>query len=219
MKHKALLIHGFSASTFSFRNNIDTLLANNTLVVVMDMPSFGYSDKSEYANYTDSNKIMGIHYVLKMIDKLSNNQKWNLIGHSMGGTVIGQFASKHAEQTQSLIFIDGLPYSQTHSQFQNLALYPPILKWADIILEKKFLDLTSFNALLSSAYNLPADKKSTEGYMKPFQNIGSGSAIFRMAANSGYVSIIDAKINSIPKLIIWGKTINGFQLKMQKNSF
>jgi pimeloyl-ACP methyl ester carboxylesterase len=123
----------------------------------------------------------------------------------MGGSVIGQYASKFSEQIQSLIFIDGLPFSQTHSIFQSLALYPPLLKWADVILEHKFLNIKSFQELLSSAYSKDADIESATGYMKPFEVNNSGSAIFRMAAHSGYSNTNDSVINSIPKLIIWGK--------------
>ncbi len=204
IKHKALLVHGFSASTFSFRNNIDTLTDSNTLVVALDMPAFGYSDKSESANYTDSNKIQAIHSLLNQIDNHSNNISWNLIGHSMGAVVIGKYASIYPLQTKSLIFIDGLPFNQTHSSLQNLALYPPLLKWANVILEKKFLNFQSFQELLSSAYNQPADSQSTMGYMLPFETKNSGSAIFRMAAQSGYAIVNDSIINQTPKLIIWG---------------
>jgi pimeloyl-ACP methyl ester carboxylesterase len=205
LQHKVLLIHGFSASTFSYRRTVDSLLSHNNLVIAMDMPAFGYSDKSENANYTDTNKINAIHFLLEHVDKYSNNDKWHLIGHSMGGNVIGQFASAYPEQTRSLIFIDGLPLSQTHSLLQPIALYPPLLKWADVILEKHFLNHGSFQELLSSAYGCNADSLSTEGYMKPFETKCSGSAILRMAAKSGYARVNDSILNLIPKLLIWGK--------------
>lgn len=205
IKHKALLIHGFSGSTFSFRNNVDTLVNNNTLVVAMDMPAFGYSDKSEQANYTDSNKISAIHFLLNHINKISNNQKWNLVGHSMGGITVGEYASAFPQQTQSLIFIDGLPFKRVeHSFLQKLILYPPLLKWSDVILERYFLNQTSFQQLLSSAYSKNADSLSCLGYMKPFEIKGSGSAIFRMGANYSYPSINDSVIDATPKLIVWG---------------
>lgn len=205
IKHKALLVHGFSGSTFSFRNNIDSLLKNNTLIVAMDMPAFGYSDKSENGNYNDSTKIQAIHYLLSQIDKLSNNSKWHLVGHSMGGIVIGEYVSAYPQQTKSLIFIDGLPFEQTtHSFLQKLILYPPLLKWSDVILEHYFLNQTSFHQLLTSAYVSDADSISCNGYMKPFEIKGSGSAVIRMGANYSYPFINDSIINTIPKLIIWG---------------
>lgn len=205
IKRKGLLIHGFSASTFSFRNNIDSLLNNNTLVVAMDMPAFGYSDKSEDANYTDTTKIQAIHFLLQQIDRVSPEKKWHLIGHSMGGVTISQFASAYPQQTQSLIYIDGLPFSQAHYALQILAVYQPLLKWADVILERNFLNMQSFQELLSSAYSQAADEESVNGYMTPFKTQHSGSAIFRMAAHSGYATINDSTLNQLPKLIIWGK--------------
>ena len=203
--HKVVMIHGFSGSTFSFRNNIDSLVNHHALVVAIDMPAFGYSDKSEYADYNDSNKINGIHFLLQQIDKHSNSTKWHLVGHSMGGITIGQFASKFPNLTRSLIFIDGLPFEQVeHSFLQKLLLYPPLLKWADVILERNFLSQHSFHQLLSSAYGQDADSIDTDGYMKPFETKGSGSAVIRMGANYSYPSFNDSIINTIPKLIIWG---------------
>lgn len=205
IRQKVLLVHGFSGSTFSFRNNIDSLVNQGSLVTAIDLPAFGNSDKSENADYTDSNKINAIHYLLQHIDKITNTQKWHLVGHSMGGIVIGQFASRYSEQTKSLIFIDGLPFNQTpHSFLQKLLLYPPLLKWSDLLLEHYFLNQTSFSKLLTSAYGQNADEASSIGYMKPFEAKGSGSAIIRMGANYTYAPINDSILNLIPKLIIWG---------------
>ncbi len=203
--HKVVMIHGFSGSTFSFRNNIDSLVSHHALVVAIDMPAFGFSDKSEDGDYNDFTKINGIHFLLQQIDKHSNSKKWHLVGHSMGGITTGQFASKYSELTQSLIFIDGLPFMQVeHSFLQKMLLYPPLLKWADVILERNFLSQQSFHKLLSSAYDQDADSISTDGYMKPFETKGSGSAVIRMGANYNYPSFNDSIINALPKLIIWG---------------
>ncbi len=205
IRHKIVLIHGFSGNTFSFHNNIDYLTNNGFLVVAMDMPAFGYSDKRENANYNDTNKIQAIHFLLDKIDKLTNDKKWHLAGHSMGGVIIGQFASIYSQQTQSLIFIDGLPFVPSTSVTQKLALYPPLLKWADILLEHHFLNQTSFGELLSSAYSQTADTTSIKGYMQPFNTKNSGSSIFRMFANFGHAKVNDTILKRIPKFIIWGK--------------
>jgi pimeloyl-ACP methyl ester carboxylesterase len=205
IKSQTCLIHGFGASSFSFRKNIDSLLSINSLVVTMDVPGLGFSDKSSRANYTDTNKINSIHLLLTEITKKTKIEKWNLIGHSMGSITIGQFASKYPAETNALIFIDGLPFHQKHSIFQSGTLYPPLLKWADFILEKQLLNIQTFQNLISSAYNQPADSLSALGYLKPFKISNSGSAIFRMANGMGYANINDSIIYSLPKLVIWGK--------------
>ena len=205
IKHKTILIHGFSGSTFTFRNNTDSLLKNESLVVAIDMPSFGFSDKTETANYTDTNFINATHVLMQQINMLTTDEKWNLVGHSMGAIAIGKLASKYPSTIKSLIFIDGLPFNQSHSFLQKALLYPPNLKLADVVLEKKFLNFLSFKELLSSAYNEPADDFSVDGYLNPFKTKGSGSGIIRMFANMGYQKINDSIINTFPKLVIWGK--------------
>jgi triacylglycerol esterase/lipase EstA (alpha/beta hydrolase family) len=104
IKNYIVLIHGFSGSSFSFRKNIDTLVRNNNVVVTIDMPAFGYSDKSDNANYNDTIRLELTHEVLT---KISPNKTWVLIGHSMGASIIGAYACKYQNNTKKLIFIDG----------------------------------------------------------------------------------------------------------------
>lgn len=219
IKHKVLCIHGLNGSTFSFRNNIDSLLNQQALVLLIDMPAFGYSDKTEQANYSDTNKIQAIHFLLNKIDALTNHNGWELIGHSMGGSVIAQLASAYPKQTRSLIFIDGIPFMTHHSLFQKILLYPALLKWADIIVSKISFEKNTVKKLLSSAYNQEADTASVNGYLKTFKIKNSGSSIFRMFADIGHSKINDSIINSLPKLIIWGKQDNWIPIKVGSKYF
>lgn len=216
IEHQVFLIHGFGASSFCFRKNIDSLVKANSLVVTIDMTGFGYSDKSTYANYTDSNKINAIHCLTTQINKQTNIHHWTFIGHSMGGIAIGQIASKYPALVKSLVFIDGLPFHQNHLFIQNLILYPPLLKWADIILEHQLLNYNTFQKLISLAYNEPADFESTIGYLEPFKLAHSGSTIFKMAALMGYTDVNDSVLTKLPKLIIWGKQDQWIPLSMAK---
>ncbi len=219
IKQKVLFVHGLNGSTFSFRNNIDSLLRQQTLVLLIDMPAFGYSDKTAQANYSDTNKIQAIHFLLNKIDALTNQNGWELIGHSMGCSIIAQFASAYPKQTSSLIFIDGIPFMTHHSAFQQLLLYPPLLKWADIIVSKISFEKKSVKKLLSSAYHKDADEPSVEGYLKTFKIKNSGSSIFRMFADIGHSKINDSIINSLPKLIIWGKQDNWIPIQVGSKYF
>jgi pimeloyl-ACP methyl ester carboxylesterase len=219
IKHKVAFIHGLNGSTFSFRNNIDSLLSINALVLLIDMPAFGYSDKAEQANYSDTNKLQAIHFLLNKVDALTNQNGWELIGHSMGGSVIAQLASAYPKQTRSLVFIDGIPFMTHHSFFQKILLYPPLLKWADIIVSKISFKKNTVKKLLSSAYHKEADDESAEGYLKTFKIKNSGSSIFRMFADIGHSEINDSIINSLPKLIIWGKQDNWIPIQVGSKYF
>jgi 2-hydroxy-6-oxonona-2,4-dienedioate hydrolase len=206
IKHKVLLIHGFSASTFSFRKNSDFLKNQECLVIALDMPGFGYSDKSSQANYSDLEKINALNEILSKHDSLiSDNSPWIIVGHSMGANTSAQFAIQYPNKTKALIWIDGAAISKDISAYSSFTLYPPLLKWADVVLEKHFLNYDKFNELLSSAYGSNPDSSDVIGYMKPFEIPGSGSAVFRMFAGIGNIEINQEKINQFPKLIIWGK--------------
>ena len=219
IQHKVVFIHGLNGSTFSFRNNIDSLLSINALVLLIDMPAFGYSDKNPAANYSDTNKIQAIHFILTKIDNFTNTNGWNFIGHSMGSSVIGQLASAYPKQTRSLIFIDGIPFMTHYSFFQKILLYPPLLKWADIVIRKITFKKNTVKKLLSSAYHKEADDESAEGYLKTFKIKNSGSSIFRMFADIGHSEINDSIINSLPKLIIWGKQDNWIPIQVGSKYF
>lgn len=205
IKNHIVLIHGFSGSTFSFRNNIDTLVNNGNIVVAIDMPAFGYSDKSEEANYNDTIRLELIQQVLT---KISPNKKWVLIGHSMGASIIGAFASRFPENTNKLVFIDGPAFDNTQEEpsvINKLALFPPIKQWAEVIGKRKFANYNSFNELLSSAYSQQPQQLDVLGYLQPFYYKGSASAIFNMSANSGYAKINKNQLSKFPMLLIWGE--------------
>ena len=67
----------------------------------------------------------------------------------------------YPQQTQTLIFIDGLPLKRTeHSYFTEINFIYQLFKMEDVILERYFLNQTSFQQLLSSAYSQDADSAS-----------------------------------------------------------
>ena len=205
IKNYVVLIHGFSGSSFSFRKNIDTLVKNNNLVVCIDMPAFGYSDKSEGANYNDT---IRLEIINKVLNKISPNKQWCLIGHSMGASIIGAYASRYPSNTKKLIFIDGPAFDNTKeetSALNKLALFPPLKRWAEVIGKRKFVNYNSFNELLSSAYSQQPQQIDVLGYMQPFNYKGSAAAIFNMAANSGYAKIDKNQLSKFPMLLIWGE--------------
>lgn len=206
IQSKVCFIHGFSGSSFSFRKNIDTLLQENTLVVCIDLPGFGFSEKSPSGNYTDTIRNQALHEILSLVSKSTNTStlKWNLVGHSMGATVAYEVAALYPYQTKSLTLIDGYYMYTSRSFYQNLLSYPPLLRWADIVSEKKFCNESSFKELLESAYNKTASPDDIQGYLTPFKEANSGSAIFRMSAATGFQKEVQIP-KTIPVLIIWGK--------------
>jgi 2-hydroxy-6-oxonona-2,4-dienedioate hydrolase len=203
IKHKFFFIHGFSASTFSFRKNIDTLVKNGTLVIALDLPSFGFSDKSDTADYTVKNVFRAINSILDLYS--GKIPDWNFAGHSMGAAVSGLYSSNFPEKISTLTLIDGAPFSSDKAVgFGNSFLKcPPLLRWADVM-ARHLTSKASFSKLLSSAYSCKADSESVKGYMIPFEYKYSGSAIFRMAAAQNDFAVNEENLKKVNKTIIWG---------------
>src|SRR5699024_5815763 len=81
-KPPILLIHGFVASSYTFRP-IMPLLAETFSVIAMDLPGFGRSEKSTTFKYTYEN-------YARLVIACMDHFKWthaHLVGHSMGGQI------------------------------------------------------------------------------------------------------------------------------------
>lgn len=216
--HKVFLIHGFSGSTFSYRNNIDTLAGLGALVIAMDLPAFGFSDKSDAANYSSDNTFEAINKIISLYDTAGIGQ-FVFVGHSMGASVASVYASNFPKQVKKLILIDGLPFENQKGGWfaKRLLSYPPLLRWANVLTKYYFAKQDKFTVLLSSAYAQPADSLSASGYLLPFTYKNSGSAILKMAtANNTNVSFNKEAFKKIPLLIIWGRMIHGYLLRHKK---
>ncbi len=217
--HKVFLIHGFSGSTFSYRNNIDTLAGLGALVIAMDLPAFGFSDKSDAANYSSDNTFEAINKIISLYDTAGIGQ-FVFVGHSMGASVASVYASNFPKQVKKLILIDGLPFENQKGGWfaKRLLSYPPLLRWANVLTKYYFAKQDKFTVLLSSAYAQPADSLSASGYLLPFTYKNSGSAILKMAtANNTNVSFNKEAFKKIPLLIIWGKNDTWIPIKAQES--
>jgi len=214
-------VHGFSDSTLCFLKNIDILQKNNCLVVAIDLPAFGYSDKGDTADYAMEN-------VFSIIDTLTGlhakpGQKWHWVGHSMGASVAGTYAAVNPEKVLSLTLIDGVPVKVDKAiGFGNSLLkFPPLLRWADVV-AAEMSNFETFKGLVNSAYACIPDSEAVNGYLQPFLYKGSGSAIFRMAAMQKGIDFKEDNLDHFSVNIIWGSKdtwlpIDGMRNFLQKH--
>ena len=214
IEHKIFLVHGFSGSTFSYRKNVDTLVENGSLVIAMDLPGFGYSDKSDSANYASDITFEAMNKITSLYN-CACDEKFVFLGHSMGASLVSIYASNFPNHVKSIILIDGLPVEWNTDGwfFRQLLSYPPLLQWANVLTKSYFAKPEKFKTLLSSAYAQPADSISVNGYLLPFTYKNSGSAIFRMAVANSTITFKKVAFKKIPLLIIWGKNDTWIPIK------
>ena len=207
------LVHGFSGSTFSWRYTIPALLNSGYSVTAIDLPPFGFSDKRRSANVCDSIWPDMIAAVMDVVsfERRMGQEQWILIGHSMGGMVIGAFATEYPSYSRALVYVDGTSPDSDGKRPFSLRAAGSILRlgfiqrWADVAMEQFIFNEKRFTDLLRSAYGKDPDADAVQGYMRPFSFYGSASSIFRFSSNAGFARVDHRLLQSKPRLLLWGE--------------
>jgi pimeloyl-ACP methyl ester carboxylesterase len=204
-KGNVFLIHGFSASSFCWRNNVKALTREGYNVVAVDVPPFGFSDREADMNHSTTNRSRLLWLLADSLKK----EKWIIGGHSMGGGIATVMAATQPKKTEKLILIDGVALSVKKSKTgisQYVLRFQPIHRWADVIGKNFFYNDKKFEELLTSAYAQKPDSTAVAGYKQPFMYKGLASGIFKTSAYSNEITDVDmSTLNSIPTLIFWGE--------------
>lgn len=101
-----VLLHGFGANTFTWKNQIDLLSQEGFHVWAIDFLGFGLSDKPLETEYS-------IELYRKQIEdflEAKGIQKTHVIANSMGGAVTLALAANSPEKISSIVLIDPLAY-------------------------------------------------------------------------------------------------------------
>lgn len=205
-----LLVHGMGGSTFSWRKQVLSLEQAGHIVVSVDLPGFGYSDRARGFKHSQANRAELLWTFLDQFSQEHNFEivpKWTLIGHSMGAGVITEMALQQPDHTDSLVFV-GPAVSILESRFTDLLRYPPAGRWFAVLMRYVFINQLSVQALLGSAYGrIPAPEETT-GYLMPFLWPGTEHAFLDIATTSTQTEVSDLEnLNKtcIPVLAIWGE--------------
>jgi len=205
---KVLLIHGFCGSTFCWRNNYDTLVKAQYQVYAIDLPGFGYSERSVEINQSQSNRAQIIWKLLDTIDQ-GDTVRWNIVGHSMGGGTAEAVALTRPEKIRSLVLVSGMVFikndnvEKTVVGLVNHPLYKKILL---SYTEKNYLSFNKFRRELKGAYGFFPDSATVNGYLEPLLIDGTAETVVNLLANSDEIRPLNAiGLKSLPVLLIWGK--------------
>lgn len=131
-----LLIHGFGASTYSFRD-IFKPLSNYYKVYAIDLPGFGLTERvpSKNLSFNPYSRSGQVEVIKKFLDSLGV-KKVIILGHSMGGGVATYFTIKYPQYTEKLIIEDGAIFESVMGEglvkflktFFGKFLWPPLVK-------------------------------------------------------------------------------------------
>ncbi|GAA1736715.1 alpha/beta fold hydrolase [Microcella frigidaquae] len=203
-----VLLHGFGASTFSWREVLQPLAVLGD-VVAYDRPAFGFTERPTGWQGENPYGVPGNLALLDaVIDRFADARDVILVGHSAGGLVAGEYARLHPDRVDRLVLVapavlggGGPPAWLTPvlglPQIDRLGplLVQGIASSGDQILEQSFAD----PAALTDAVRA--------GYRAPLTVIGWEAALWRFTTSprdNALATNLDAL--SVPTLLITGST-------------
>jgi pimeloyl-ACP methyl ester carboxylesterase len=212
-----LLIHGFCASTFCWRKNIDALLEKHEVVVCMDLPGHGYSARQPLVIHSDLHRGYWAYHLMKVVEQEfssgNNNVYWTLIGHSMGAKAIAAIShvwtmDKGYTQIENVIIIDGL----CHEVAMDMKLQKVVLNLIPSIIIQSIGWICfreyAIKKILSNAYGSIPQPDDIDGYLKPLLLPDTATSIIDMASvmdKSEGSSMIDMNRSCTRMLLLWGE--------------
>ncbi len=216
-----LMIHGFSGSTYSWQKNVDSLTKKGLLVVLVDLPAFGFSDKSTTISHANSYKSK---LLWKLLENIQNNQKnavtkWHFVGHSMGAGTALAMAHQNPQQTDKIVLVGGAYSGKMQSGWFGYVLaYPPLVRWVEVLATNYAYNPAYFEKLLKGAYSQNPNEKDIQGYYSPFeQEKNITRAILAMARNSADSISMDFSALQDRITLIWGENDKWVPIKNAEN--
>jgi len=196
-----LLVHGFGASTFSWRYTAFTLQEEGFRVFAVDLPGFGLSERKRGLDHSPEARA---EILWVMLEELYPDQQWNLVGHSMGGGTVAAMALQKPEQTESLTLVAGALFPGEPSFFNYILKYPPAGQWVRVVSSRFLLDESRIEQFLASAYGQQPTPQEISGYYLPLtvENTDAVLVDLLRTVSESLIGRIDQL--KLPVLIIWG---------------
>ncbi|MEA3377109.1 MAG: alpha/beta hydrolase [Chloroflexota bacterium] len=201
-----ILLHGFGANVFSWREVMDPLSELGS-VIAFDRPAFGLTERpmawDEGAHpYTPEAQVA---LVVGLMDTLDIDEAI-LVGNSAGGTVAVQAALAHFERVKALILVDAAIYEGggTPSWIRPL-LSTPQLDHLGPLLARQISQRG--DAFLESAWHEPAKitPQIRAGYRKPLRAENWDRALWELTKASQRRDLT----SRIPQLTVPSLVISG----------
>ena len=199
-----LLIHGFGASTFTWRH-VAPELAKTHRVIAVDLKGFGQSDKPFDSRYSvfDQAELLAQLIVDKDLRNLT------LVGHSFGGGIALLLALEANERLEGritkLVLLDSIAYPQNIPVFFRLLDVPLVSRLGVSMIPPS----VQTRVALRIAYfdDSKIDQDEVDAYAAPLRTAAGKHAIIysaRQIVPDGLAEISERyKTIELPTLILW----------------
>ncbi len=201
-----ILLHGFGASLFSWREVMEPL-SRAGRVIAYDRPAFGLTERP--LHWADGQNPYSPEFQVQLVIDLMDSlgiQKAILVGNSAGGTVALNTALAHPDRVEALILVDAAVYQGGGAPpfIRPLLGLPQLDHLGPLIARQISVRGDDF---IRSAWSDPAQitPEIFEGYRKPLQAENWDVALWELTKASRGSTLAD-KLQGIriPSLVISG---------------
>lgn len=201
-----LLLHGFGASVYSWRDVIEPL-GQEGLVVAYDRPAFGLTSRPLRGEWTDDNPYSpeaAADLAVGLMDALGV-ERAVLVGHSAGGATAIQTALRHPERVQALILVAPAVYQGGAPTGIQPFLRLPQVRRLGPLLVRWLLPRLGTQGVLTAWYDPEqVTDEVLEGYERPLRAENWDRALWELTLASGPVDVTRLPEIAAPTLIITG---------------
>ncbi len=206
---RLLLLHGFAASTFSWREVMTPLTTMAGTVVAFDRPAFGLTERPMPGDWRGENPYSTESQVA-LTTGLMDTLGWAraiLVGNSAGGTVALLTALEHPERVDALILVDAAIYAGggTPAIVRPLLRTPQMRHLGPLIARRIQAWGEDF---ARSAWHDPSQltPEIWVGYKKPLQAENWDRALWELTRASRRRSDLEERLTDVtmPTLVITG---------------
>lgn len=195
-----VLVHGFGASTYSWREVIPRLAESNRVVAV-DLYGFGYTERPRNRRYYTREGQTGL--ILGALDALGI-RKAHFMGNSYGGALTLWVASRHPERVCSMVLVDSAAPTYPDDR-RSLAALPP---FGGLFLRLFALRPGMVRKALEASYydDSLVTPELVQAYYDRVRVEGVKTAYYGLTAPvRGPRPRIDLEAIDIPALVVWGE--------------
>jgi pimeloyl-ACP methyl ester carboxylesterase len=194
-----VLIHGFGASTYSWRKVMPALAASHR-VVAIDLNGFGYTQRPKSrASYTREAQAK---LVLGTLDALGIDRA-HIVGHSYGGGLTLYLASRHPERFRTMVLVDSSAPTYANDRRSRFAALRPldVLFVRSVVLRPGMVR----KGLLRSYYDDSlVTPELVQAYLDRLAIEGVGGAFYGLTAPAPAGEPVELEKIAVPSLVIWG---------------
>lgn len=203
-----ILLHGFGASVFSWREVMAPLAECGT-VIAFDRPAFGLTERpmpGEWVGESPYSPAFQATLLIGLMDAL-RIERAILVGNSAGGDIALSVALDHPERVSGLVLVDAAVYSRGGaSAWLQPLIRLPAYRNAGALLVRNLM-LARGNRLIELAWHDPSkiNAEILAGYRKALQAKNWDRALWelvRASAGDGQVERLGAL--QLPVLVVTG---------------